>query len=404
MAQFHCRIMIENGNVVNEDFHADSKEDLMIAFRNRGFRPIRIKEETKSLAAAPLGPKKLKLKALILFCRQMATLLRSGVPLIKCFDIIASQTEEKMLKKTMTALSSEVQSGAVLSKAMEKQGGQFPNMLVKMVEVGEVTGDITMIMERMANQYESDSRIHKKVRSAMTYPVVLVGIALAACIFMLIVVVPRFVEIYESLDEELPLLTRIMLGASDIIVHRWYIVIFAVPAGVYGLIRLFRTEKVTRWCDHKKLTLKPFKSPMQKIMCAQMARTLYTLISSGVPIVQAMDYMNRNVKNTLANDCIKNIIVGIQKGKGISAQMSEYTIFPKLIVSMISIGEASGNLEEMLSRTADYYDEELDAAITQLTAILEPIMILLVGLMIGAIVMALYAPLFGMISAMSGSF
>jgi type IV pilus assembly protein PilC len=403
MAEFLCRVMMEDGKVIEEQFSAESKSDLLIAFQNRGYRPIRIEEERRGFAEKPLGAKKLKLKSLILFCRQMSTLLRSGVPLVKCFDIIASQVDNKLLKKTMVNLSDEVQAGAVMSKAMEKQGDVFPEMLVKMVEVGEVTGDLTQIMAQMANQYESDNRLKKKVRGALIYPIVLIVIALVACVFMLIVVVPQFVDIFEQLDTDLPALTRILLALSDFIVNRWYILVLVVPILVVGLMRFLHTDKVTRWIDEKKLTLRMIRVPIQKLMCAQLARTLHTLISCGVTITQALEYTNRNINNKLANECIDKIIVGVRQGKGISTQLAEYPIFPKLLISMISIGEASGNLEEMLSKTADYYDEEMEAAISQLTTMIEPIMILIVGILIGGIVMALYAPMFGAISAMSSS-
>ena len=403
MAKFHCRLMADDGRIIEEVFQADSKADLLVAFKSRGYRPIQITERKQTLASKSLGSNKLKLKSLILFCRQMSTLLRSGVPLVKCFEIIASQTDDKLLKKAMEELSGEVQSGAVLSAAMAKQGSRFPDMLIKMLEVGEVTGNITTVLERMASQYENDNRINRKVRGAMTYPLVLVGIALVACVFMLIAIVPRFVDVFESLNTELPLLTRILLAVSDFIIHRWYVLILVIPVIFCGLIRFFKLPKVRRWLDIQKLSLGLLRVPMQKIMCTQLARTLHTLISSGVPIVQAMGYMNRNIRNVYANECIDSVIIGLRAGKGIAVQLGEYPIFPKLLVSMISIGEASGNLEDMLSKTADYFDEEMDAAISQITGLLEPLMILLVGILIGGIVMALYAPMFGVISAMSGN-
>lgn len=395
--------MTEDGKVVEEKFSADSKTDLLMAFQNRGYRLIEMEEERKGFGSTPLGPKKLKLKSLILFCRQMATLLRSGVPLVKCFDIISSQVEDKLLKQVMSELSDEVQSGAVLSKAMEQQGDMFPEMLIKMVEVGELTGDLTNIMDRMASRYEGDSRLKKKVRGALTYPIVLIAIALIACVFMLIVVVPQFVDIFEQLDTELPVMTKVLLAMSDFVVHRWYVLVLVLPIIVLAVIRLLHTEKVARWIDEKKLTLRVIRTPMQKLMCAQMSRTLYTLISCGVTITQALKYTNRSINNRLANECIDKVIVGIRQGKGIASQLAEYPIFPKLMVSMISIGEASGNLEDMLSKTADYYDEETESAIAQLNSVIEPVMILIVGILIGGVVMALYAPMFGAISAMSAT-
>lgn len=403
MAEFLCRIRLEDGTFVNEKFSAESREDLLLAFQNRGYHPVSITEERKSIANTALGAKNLKLKSLILFCRQMATLLRSGVPLVKCFDIISSQVEDKLLKKAMSDLSDEVQAGAVMSKAMEKQGDMFPEMLIKMVEVGEVTGDLTHIMDRMASSYESNSRLKKKVRGALTYPVVLILIAIVACIFMLIVVVPQFVDIFNQLDTDLPLMTKVLLAMSNFVTHRWYVLVLVVPIIVIAAIRYLRTEKVSRWIDEKKLTFRPIRAPMQKLMCAQMSRTLHTLLSCGVTITQALKYTNRSIDNKLANEYIDKVIVGIRQGKGIAAQLAEYPIFPKLMISMVSIGEASGNLEEMLSKTADYYEEETESAIAQLTSIIEPVMILVVGVLIGGIVMALYAPMFGAISAMSAT-
>lgn len=403
MAQFNCRLMLEDGRVIEELYQADNKNDLLMAFKSRGYLPIQVEEHKESVANKSIGSNKLKLKSLILFCRQMSTLLRSGVPLVRCFDIIASQSDDKLLKKAMEELSGEVQSGAVLSAALAKQGERFPEMLSKMVEVGEVTGDITGILGRMAFQYESDMRINRKVRGAMTYPIVLLIVAFGACTFMLIAIVPKFVDVFQSLNAELPFMTKVLLAASNFLVHKWYLAIAAFIGIVYGLRIMFKNPKVKRWMDVKKLTWKLLKAPMQKILSAKLARNLHTLISSGVPIVQAMGFANKNINNMYANEALDEVIVGIQQGKGISSQLAEYTIFPKLLISMISIGEAAGNLEEMLSKTADYFDEEMDAAISQLTSLLEPIMILIVGFMIGSIVMALYMPMFGMITAMQNA-
>ena len=402
MASYHCRIITSDGRIIEDRFRAESKEELLVAFQERNYHPIEVVEEKQSFGEIEIGRKTLKSKSLILFCRQLATLLRSGVPLIRCFEVIASQTDDKVLKKSLTELSADIQGGMVLSGALAKQDEIFPPMLSKMVEVGEVTGDLTQIMERMASQYESNDRIKKKVKGAMTYPIVLISIAFAACVLMMIVVVPRFVEIFESLNTDLPLPTQILMACSDFLINRWYIVLILVPIIVIGLIRLFKQRKVKNFIDTYMLSFKLIKDPVQKIISAKLARTLYTLISSGVPIVQAMDYANQNIDNIVVNGAISEIIAGLQKGEGISSQMSNYPFFPKLLVSMISIGEVSGNLEEMLSKTADYYDEEMSSAIAQITSLLEPMMILVVGVLIGGVVMSLYAPMFGIISAMSG--
>lgn len=404
MGKFHYRAMTETGEITSDVFTADNKADAVMALRARNLRPISLEEEGAGLGQIKIGgKKKLKLKSLILFCRQLSTLLRSGVPLIQCFEIVAGQSNDKFFKATLLQISEDIQAGSVLSVAIEKQGEVFPPMLSKMISIGEETGDLGAILDRLANQYESDDRIRKRVSGAMTYPLALMGIAIVAAIFMLIKIVPRFAEIFESLNTELPGITKALMSVSNFLVNRWYLAILIIPAVIILLIKFFKTEKVTRWLDRKKLTMKPFANPMQKMMSAQFARTLYTLIASGIPIVSALESTKENVKNTLAREAIDEISLGIQKGKGISEQMKDYPFFPNLLVSMISIGEASGNLEDMLSKTADYYDEELDAAIGQLMTMLEPVMILFVGGIIGVIVMALYAPMFGAISALQNS-
>jgi len=401
MASYRYRVMTPGGEIKTDLIEKDNKVDVITALQNANMRIISVEEEGGGLAQMQIGgKKKLSLKSLILFCRQLATLLRSGVPLIKCFDIIASQSNDKFFKTVLAQISQDIQAGSVLSAAVEKQGEVFPPMLSKMLAIGEETGDMAAIVDRMANQYESNSRIRNKVKGAMTYPLVLIIVALGACIFMMVSIVPRFVEIFAQAKTELPGLTKMLMAISDFLVNRWYVLLVTLPFAVLLIIRFFKNKNVKRWMDKKKLTVKPLASPMQKMMAAEFSRTLHTLISSGIPIVSALESTKENVSNTVVQDAIDEISLGVQKGKGLSEQMKNYPFFPNLLVSMISIGEASGNMEEMLSKTANYYDEELDSAIGQLMTILEPMMILVVGLLIGVIVMALYFPMFGMINAM----
>ena len=403
MAKFNYRAMTESGEITSDFLNADNKTEATLALRSRNLRPIYLEEEGAGLGSVRVGgAKKLKLGSLILFCRQLATLLRSGVPLIQCFEIIASQSNDKFFQATLREISEDIQSGSVLSKAIEKQGEKFPTMLSKMVAIGEETGDLAAIVERLANQYESDNRIRARVKGALTYPLVLLSVALIAAVFMLVKIVPQFAEIFNQLSTELPGLTKMLMSVSDFLTQKWYLAIMIIPTVVILFIRFMRTPKAKRWLDTKKLTMKPIANPVQKMMSAQFARTLHTLVASGIPIVPALESTKQNINNVIVKEAIDEISLGIQKGKGLSEQMKNYPFFPNLLVSMISIGEASGNLEEMLSKTADYYDEELDAAIGQLMTMLEPIMILLVGGIIGVIVMALYAPMFGAISALQG--
>ena len=405
MAEFLCRIMNKDGSIVEKNQEAENVQSLIYSFNSTGIKIISIDEVKKNLANKQISfaPKKLKTKSLVLFCRQLATLIQSGVPMVNCFDIIGSQSNETLFKSTMAELTTDVKRGMVLSKALKKQEPVFPTILCEMVAVGELTGDIYTVLDRMASQYEADIRIKRKVTGALIYPLILTGIAVAATIFMLIFVVPEFVSMFESLDSELPFITQMLLISSNFITKFWYIAIaIAIGAG-YGLHKLWKNPNVRIRIDEGILKRKPFQSPVQKIVAAQFSRTLCTMTSAGVPIIQAMEYTNRNVGNLYANGIIDTIILGLKQGKGLATQLAEQNIFPKLLISMITIGETSGNIEDMLEKTADYFDEELDAAISQLTSLLEPIMILIVGILIGGIVMALYAPMFSMITAISGS-
>lgn len=402
MAKFHFRAMTATGEIVSDYVNSENKFEATTALQGRGLRIISMEEEgAAGLGQMKIGTaKKMNLKSLVLFCRQLATLLRSGVPLIQCFDIISEQSSDKFFKDTLVQISQDIQAGSVLSVAIEKQGMKFPAMLSKMIAIGEETGDMAAIMDRLANQYESSSRIRNRVKGALTYPLVLLSVALIACVFMLIVIVPQFAGIFDQLGTELPGLTQALLSISDFLVSKWYIAVIVFPTVIILLIRFLKTPKAVRVVDRIKLSFKLIKGPMQKMMAAQFARTLHTLVSSGIPIVAALESTKENVDNVIVKDAIDEISLGIQKGKGLSEQMKDYDFFPNMLVSMISIGEASGNMEEMLSKTADYYDEELDTAIGQLMTLLEPTMILIVGGLIGVIVMSLYAPMFGAITAL----
>lgn len=403
MAQYVCRYLTEKQNVVERTLQAASREEAIESLRDKGYRIIKVEEAGGGLANLTLGRKHVTKKTLTLFCRQMATMLTSGIPMVTCFDVVASQSEDKVFKKLMTELTGDVKSGCSLSTAMEKHPDDFPEMLTEMVKIGEVTGDLSGVLTRMAEQYERDAKITQKIRGALTYPIVVLCVAVAACIFMLIKVVPSFVDVFKSLDTELPKLTQLLLNVSNFLVHRWYVILLVAPIAVILLIRFFRLRRVRYAVDRAKISVKGLRGPMRKLTSARFARTLYTLISSGVPIIQALEYSKRNVLNLYVEDNVDRIITGIRQGKSLAAQMGETTVFPKLLVSMISVGESSGNLEGMLSKSADYFDDETTAAVEQLMTVIEPVMIVLVGLLIGVIVLALYSPMFGAITAMQSA-
>ena len=400
MAQFACRYMNASNQIVSEVITADDQNELNSILRERGYRVIKIEEvNKKSVWNMDIGPSHMQKKSVTLFCRQMATMLTSGIPMAKCFDIVGSQSDDKIMKQRMTDLTNDVMAGSTLSAAMEKYPDDFPGMLTEMIKVGEVTGDLDGVLNRMADQYEKSEKINQKVKGALTYPIVVMIVAIVACIFMIIKVVPGFQDVFASLDSELPALTQALLDMSDFLTTKWYVVILVAPVIVILLIRVFKIPQVRSFFDKLKLSLSLIRQPMLKLTASRFARTLHTLISSGVPIVQALEYTKKSVANLYVEEEIDKIALGIRQGKSLSGQMADSPVFPSLLVSMLSVGENSGDLEGMLSKSADYFDDETAATIEQLTTILEPVMIVVVGLMVGVMVIALYAPMFESITA-----
>lgn len=331
MAQYLCRFMNEKNQVVEEKIQASEREELINVLREKGYRVIRVEEIKARSLNITLGDGHIKKKSLTLFCRQMATMLTSGIPMVKCFDIVGSQSDDKAFKNLMVDLTNDVMSGSSLSAAMRKHPDDFPEMLVEMVKIGEVTGDLDGVLLRMAEQYEQNAKINSKIKSALTYPIVVMIVAILACIFMLIEVVPQFVDVFNSLDTDLPPLTQALLDISRFLTEKWYLVLLGAPIVVLLLIRFFKIKKVRYALDKFKLTVGGLKGPMQKLTSARFARTLYTLISSGVPIVQALEYSKKNVLNLYVEENIDRIIVGIRQGKSLAGQMAECDVFPKLL-------------------------------------------------------------------------
>lgn len=403
MAQYLCRYMTEDNRIVEEKIQASDRGELLSSLRAKGYRVIKAEDVREKNLDITIGESHIKKKSLTLFCRQMSAMLSSGIPMVKCFDIVGSQSEDKAFQRLMIELTNDVMSGSSLSVAMAKHPDDFPEMLIEMVKIGEVTGDLDGVLLRMAEQYEQNARINAKVKGALTYPIVVMIVAIAACIFMLIKVVPQFIDVFNSLGTDLPPLTKMLLNLSAFMTEKWYLILLLLPILVLLLVRFFQLKKVRYAVDKLKLTVTGIKNPMKKLTSARFARTLYTLIAGGVPIVQALEYSKKNVLNLYVEEAIEKIIIGIRQGRSLAGQMADYDVFPKLLVSMLSVGETSGDLEGMLSKSADYFDEELTATVEQLMTIIEPLMIVVVGLIIGVLVVALYSPMFGAISAMQGT-
>ncbi len=374
----------------------DSESGLINMLKERKEIVITIERDVESEAQIELFKKKVKKKDLALFCRQFYTMISAGLGIVPCLEILVAQTENKTFKNAIADTYEEVQKGSTLSESMKKHNNVFPMILISMVEAGEVSGNLDTIMLRMAEHFEKENKLENKVKSAMVYPAVLAVVSVAVVVFMLVFIMPTFVGMFEGSGTELPAITQLLINSSNSLQKHWYIYIAVIIAMVAGVTMYKKTKEGTRFFDSLKLRLPVVKGTSTMIITSRFTRTLSTLLSSGIPLIQAMEVVARVVSNSVIEERLLSGIENIRKGFSLSRTIKDVGIFPPMVDSMIRIGEESGSLDDMLYKTADFYDEEVEASLQRLTSMIEPIMIVVMGLMIGFIVIAMYLPMFDM--------
>jgi type IV pilus assembly protein PilC len=337
---------------------------------------------------------KLKLKDLAIFCRQFYVLLLAGVTVIKALDVIYQQTESKKCQAAVLKVYEAVQKGDLLSEAMRKQGEAFPAILINMIESGEASGKLDLVLQKMAEHFDKERKLRTKLISALIYPVILSVVAIIVVTILLTFVLPTFVTMFESSGVALPLPTRMLLGISKFISHYWYIVLLILAALAYSWNKYLKTEQGRLNWDKTKLKLPVLKNVNIKVICARLTRTLSTLLSSGIPLLSCMDITSKVLGNKVVADGLLAAKEDMSKGSSLSQAIRKVGVFPAMIYSMISIGEESGSLEEILEKTAAYYDEEVEVAIQRLLAIFEPLLIVFMALIVGFIVISIALAMF----------
>ena len=338
---------------------------------------------------------KLSLKDLAVFCRQFNVLLLAGVTVIKALDVIYQQTESKRCKAVVLKVYETVQKGDLLSEAMRKQGEAFPAILINMVESGEASGKLDLVLQKMAEHFDKERKLRTKLISSMIYPVILAVVAILVVIILLTFVLPTFVDMFEASGVPLPLPTRILLGLSKFVSNFWYLILLILAALVYAWNKYLKTEKGRLRWDRAKLKIPVFKNVSIKVIAARFTRTLSTLLSSGIPLLSCMEITSKVLGNKVVADGLLLAKEDMSKGSSLSQAIRRVGIFPAMIYSMISIGEESGSLEEILEKTSVYYDEEADVAIQRMLAFFEPLMILIMAAIVGFIVISIMLAMFG---------
>jgi type IV pilus assembly protein PilC len=367
--------------------------------RLRGLLATELSARDAAAKGGAIAVKKVKAKSLQIFSRQFATMIEAGLNVVTALVILEEQTEDKKLAMVISELRADVEGGLLLSEAMSRHPRVFSRLFIAMVQAGEAAGILDVVLDRVAYQIEKETKIKRRVRGAMMYPIMVLSFATLVLIGMLLFLVPVFVGIFSQLGGDLPMLTQIVVGASDFLRAKWWIVFPTAGLGIYGLLRAKKTEKGRRIWDSMRI-----RAPMGigkvivKIGMARFSRTLSTLVAAGVDIIRSLEITGATAGNSLIEDATAVVKERVTQGVPIAVPLAEAAIFPPMVSHMVRVGEETGELEKMLSKIADFYEDEVDSAIANLTSIIEPLMMIAVGIVVGVIIIAMYLPMFKLLT------
>jgi type IV pilus assembly protein PilC len=373
-----------------------SKAAVTDLLRTQGLTVMDLQEKKSGLnMELKLGPKRVKPAELTVMTRQLATMISSGMTLLRAFYVLEEQQENAKLKETLSQVREDVEAGRSFSEALLEHPKIFSPLYVAMVRAGEAGGVLEEALDRVADQLEKDDALRRQVKSAMAYPSVVLGFALCVLIALIAFIVPVFVGVFKEFGGDLPMITKVTVKMSNIVTGQWYFLIGGSAGIVYGFRRWKKSAVGRPQWDRLRLRF-PFKigQTVQKISLARWSRTFSALYSAGVPIMQAIEVTGQTAGNSVVEEAMGAVIESVKSGGSIAAPLKDAPIFPAMVASMIAVGEETGNLDSMLTKVADFYESEVEAAVKALTSILEPIMIVFVGAIVGFIVIAMYMPMF----------
>jgi type IV pilus assembly protein PilC len=393
------------GEIQTGELTLDSQNEVLAALRKKRIIITSVREKKAEVKLAlPKFGSGVSTRELAIFTRQFATMINAGLPLVQCLDILSKQTEKETFRKIIGQTMRDVEAGTTLAEAMAKKenNGVFDELFVNMVEAGEAGGILDEILQRLATFIEKAEALKRKIQGAMVYPAVVMTVAVLATAFMLIFIIPTFARMFTGFGADLPLPTKIVMGLSSFLRAFWWAIIGLVVALVFTLKRYYDTERGRVHLDTLLLKIPVLGDVLRKGAVARFTRTLGTLISSGVPILTGLEITARTAGNRVIQDAIMAARASIREGETISAPLRQSNVFPPMVVQMISVGEETGALDDMLTRIADFYDDEVDTAVDSLTSLIEPIMIVFMGGIVGGMVIAMYLPMFKLINVVAG--
>jgi type IV pilus assembly protein PilC len=395
---YQYKVRDRAGKLVSGELMGDSESLVMAKLREMGMVPIEVKKAKTGLKMEiNLRPGHVKLKDLSVFSRQFATMVNSGLPILRALSILSEQTASKELQKVLVQVRLDVEQGASLSGAMERHPKAFNDLYVAMVKAGETGGVLDNVLLRLADNIEKEVELRRKVKSAMTYPLVVVALVTLILAAMLLFVVPQFESIYAQLGGELPLPTRLLLAVSNAVRTYWYVFLLVILGAVFALRRYKKTDRGRAQVDAVKLRVPVFGGLFHKAALARFSSTLGMLLRSGVPILQALDIVIDTVNNRTLGRAVDDVQSSVREGESMAKPLSRHSVFPPMVVQMLAVGEETGAVDTMLDKVADFYNSEVSASVDALTSLIEPLMIAIIGGAVGAAVIALYMPMFNII-------
>jgi type IV pilus assembly protein PilC len=391
-----------NGKRVAGERMAENKQVLLSQLRRERITAGPIKEKGKEFALPTFGRGKVKTKETAIFFRQFSVMIDAGLPLVQCLEILAGNQENPLFQKTLTGVRTSVEGGATLANAMRNYPKVFDDLTTNMVEAGEAGGILDIILQRLATYVEKVVKMRAAVKSALIYPTAVVGMAVLIVGGLLKFVVPTFIKLFDGLNVELPLPTRLVIGLSNIVQTFWWFAIIGIVVIVIGVKQVRKHPQGRLYWDRMMLNLPVLGMLLRKIAVARFTRTLGTLITSGVPILEGLSITAKTSGNAVLEMALLKVRKSIEEGRTIVDPLKECGVFPNMVTQMIGVGEATGAMDAMLQKIADFYEEEVDAATKDLLTLLEPMMIGILGVAVGGIVISLYLPLFKMIGKLAG--
>ncbi|MBA3258439.1 MAG: type II secretion system F family protein [Gemmatimonadales bacterium] len=398
MPMFEYTARSPSGQIQKGQLDVGSKDDVSAFLRKNRLILVSVREAPKQINIS-FGGQRISTRDIVIFTRQFATMINAGLPLVQSLNILAHQTENKALREVTTKVVYDVESGNTLADAFRKHPKAFSDLYVNMVAAGEAGGILDTILLRLATFLEKSDALIRKVKGAMIYPGVIITVAAAAIAILLIFVIPTFQSMFASAGMELPLPTRIVIGMSSFLIGYWWAMLLAAGAAVFAVRSYYATSNGRRQLDGWLLRAPVLGDVLRKSAVSRFTRTLGTLVSSGVSILEGLEITAKTAGNRVIHDAVMASRQSIAGGETIAAPLEKSKVFPPMVISMIAVGEQTGGLDEMLSKIADFYDEEVDVAVSALLSLMEPAMIVCLGVVVGGMVIAMYLPIFDMMNA-----